>query len=93
MDTLLNPTVIIEVLSDSTEYYDRGTKARHYHRLPSLQHYLLVSQDEAVVGHQSRQPDGSWLLREFRGFETAISLPALDLEIPLAAIYKGLELP
>lgn len=65
-DTLLNPQVIFEVLSDSTEDYDRGTKFKNYRSIPSLRDYVLVSQREVLVEHFVRQADGSWLLREYR---------------------------
>jgi Uma2 family endonuclease len=91
MDTLLNPSVIIEVLSDSTESYDRGKKAWHYHRLPSLKDYLLVSQDEVSVEHQACQGDGSWLLREIRGLDAVIDIPAIGCALPLAGVYREIE--
>jgi Uma2 family endonuclease len=65
-DTLLNPQVIVEVLSDSTEDYDRGTKFKNYRTIPSFVDYVLVSQAEVLVEHHVRQPDGSWLMREHR---------------------------
>ena len=61
-DTLLNPTVIFEVLSDSTEAYDRGEKFDHYRRIPSITDYLLVSQHKVQIEHFRRQPDGGWSL-------------------------------
>ena len=61
-DTLLNPTVIFEVLSDSTEAYDRGKKFDHYRRIASITDYVLVSQHEVQVEHFRRQPDGGWSL-------------------------------
>jgi Uma2 family endonuclease len=65
-DTLLNPQVLFEVLSDSTEDYDRGTKFKNYRSIASLRDYVLVSQEEVLVEHFSRQADGSWVLREHR---------------------------
>ncbi len=59
-DTLINPTVIIEVLSDSTERYDRTTKFRHYKKMPSLMEYILVSQSKQLVERFTRIPDGRW---------------------------------
>lgn len=61
-DTLLNPTAVFEVLSDSTEAYDRGKKFDHYRRIPSVCHYVLVSQHEVQIEHRRRLPDGSWSL-------------------------------
>ncbi len=61
-DTLLNPAAVFEVLSDSTEAYDRGKKFDHYRRIPSISDYVLISQHEAQIEHRRRQPDGSWSL-------------------------------
>jgi len=74
VDTLLNPVVIIEVLSKSTEGYDRGKKFEHYRRLPSLNEYLLISQDEPHIDHFVKQADGHWLLGEATGLEAAIDM-------------------
>jgi Uma2 family endonuclease len=63
-DTLLNPQLIIEVLSDSTESYDRGRKFAHYRNIDSLREYVLVSQNECRVERFSRQDDGNWLYNE-----------------------------
>lgn len=65
-NTVVNPILIVEVLSDSTEAYDRGEKFAHYRRLPSLRDYLLVSQHEPLVEHYSRNDDESWTLRDVR---------------------------
>ncbi|MBI4703866.1 MAG: Uma2 family endonuclease [Deltaproteobacteria bacterium] len=59
-DTLLNPAAVVEVLSDSTEAYDRGEKFHHYRSVPSLSHYVLASQRQVLLEHFARQPDGSW---------------------------------
>ena len=59
-DTLLDVTAIIEILSPSTERYDRTFKFEHYRKLPSLQHYLLIAQNEVKIEHRRRQPDSSW---------------------------------
>src|SRR2546422_7535750 len=66
-DTVVNPTVLVEVLSDSTEAYDRGKKFEHYRRIPALQEYLLVSQKEPRIEQFIRQPDDHWLLVEAAG--------------------------
>jgi Uma2 family endonuclease len=65
-DVLTNPKILVEVLSDSTEKYDRGEKFASYREIASLSDYVLAAQHEARVEHFSRQPDGSWLLREAR---------------------------
>ena len=87
LDTLLNPTVLVEVLSSSTEAYDRGEKAEHYRRLPSLAEYLLISQDKPHLEHYRRQADGRWLLSEAGALHADISLPAIDCTLRLAAVY------
>jgi Uma2 family endonuclease len=65
-DVVLNPTVICEVLSASTESYDRGGKFALYRTIPSLTDYVLLSQDQVLIEHFARQPDGGWLLRDLR---------------------------
>jgi Uma2 family endonuclease len=85
-DTLLNPTAIVEVLSESTERYDRGEKFALYRTLSSFQEYLLVSQKQAQVEHFLRQPDDSWLLRVYGAGETVL-LPSLACELSVDEIY------
>lgn len=86
-DTLLNPTLIVEVLSKSTENYDRGEKFRQYRRLTSLQEYLLVAQDTYHIEHYVRQPDNQWLLSETNEVEDAIHLPSITCSLELADVY------
>ena len=85
-DALLNPTAIFEMLSDSTESYDRGEKFAGYRTLPSLQEYVLVSQKQKLVEHFHRQSDGSWLLR-VSGAGESVSLPSLGCELAVDEIY------
>ena len=85
-DILLNPTAIFEVLSDSTESYDRGEKFAGYRTLPSLQEYVLASQKRELVEHFHRQADGSWLLRVC-GAGESVSLPSLACELAVDEIY------
>lgn len=92
VDTLLNPTVLMEVLSESTEDYDRGRKLTHYRKIPSLREYLLISQEEHLIEQFLRQSDGRWLLSEFRGLEATVSLPSIDCRLPLAEVYDKVEL-
>lgn len=87
VDTLLNPTLLIEVLSESTEAYDRGKKFEHYRKLETLQGVVLVTQDEAHAERFTRQPDGQWLLGEASGLEAALHLASIDVTLPLADIY------
>ncbi len=86
-DTLLNPTVIVEVLSKSTAAYDRGEKFEHYRKIPSLMEYLLVAQDKCLVEHYQRQPEDRWLLSETNSLEDVLELPAIDCRLALADVY------
>ena len=86
VDTLFNPKVIVEVLSKSTEDYDRGTKFVHYRTLPSLTEYILVSQDRVHVEHHLHQREG-WLLTETDRREDVIDLPSVGARLALAEIY------
>ncbi len=86
-DTLLNPIVIIEVLSDSSEAYDRGDKFTHYQSIPSVTDYVLASQKEAHIDHFHRLPDGSWLLRVL-GASDALVLDTIGCKIPVESVYR-----
>jgi Uma2 family endonuclease len=88
-DTLLNPRVVVEVLSDSTEKYDRGKKFSHYQRIAGLQEYVLVAQDEPVVERYVRQPAGGWLLTTVRGLDADFELTSVAATVPLREIYRG----
>ena len=85
-DTLLNPIVIVEVLSPSTEAYDRGEKFTRYKHLASLQEYLLVSQDKVWVEHHRRHGT-QWVLSHYRALEDVLPLPSIGCELPLRDIY------
>ncbi len=91
VDTLTNPKVLFEILSDSTEKYDRGTKSNHYRQIESLQEYVLVSQTDPHVEVFHRQPDGNWLLREARALEESITLHSIGITLPLSEIYLRVE--
>ncbi len=82
-----NPSVIVEVLSQSTASYDRGEKFDLYRELESLQTYILVSQDKPHVERFVRQPDDSWLLTVFKGVEAVLELTTLGCSLPLAEVY------
>ncbi len=82
-----NPSVVVEVLSQSTASYDRGEKFDLYRELESLQTYILVSQDKPHVERFVRQPDDSWLLTVFKGVEAVLELTTLGCSLPLAEIY------
>jgi Uma2 family endonuclease len=85
-DTLLNPTAIVEVLSDSTEAYDRGDKFAQYRTIPSLREYVLSSQKEPRVEVFTRQPDGSWILRIY-GAGARAALGSIGCEIEVDRLY------
>ena len=92
-NTLLNPTVIIEVLSPSTEGYDRGKKFQHYRGLRSLKEYLLISQDTYHIDHFVRQGEIGWLLTEYDGPAATLDLASIDCTLALADVYEKVDLP
>ena len=87
-DILLNPIVIVEVLSPSTELDDRGKKFSDYQTLESLQEYILIAQDEIQVDHYIRQSQGDWLLSIAKTAESEIHLPSVNCTLLLADIYR-----
>lgn len=89
-DTLLNPTLIVEVLSPSTEAYDRGFKSQQYRTIESLEEYALVSQFEPRVEMYRRHSGGQWLLTEAFGLQAICRIQSLDCSVPLAEIYDKL---
>ncbi len=91
-DTLLNPIVVVEVLSPSTAAYDRGEKFAHYRQLPSLQEYLLVAQDAVLVKHYRRQ-ERQWIFTDFQNRDEILPLPSLQCELPLQDIYERVTFP
>ena len=90
-DTLLNPTLIVEVLSPSTEGYDKGEKFEHYQQIASLKDYILISQDEIRVEHYRRQ-ESEWLRSEFRELEDVLSLLSINCELRLQDVYRRVEI-
>jgi len=90
-DTLLNPVLLIEVLSDSTEACDRGKKFANYRTLESLQEYVLVSQDRVQVERYQRQPGGQWLLSAASRLEDSVPLNSVGCELQLADIYHDVH--
>ena len=86
-DTLLNPIVVIEVLSPSTEAFDRGEKFVHYQELGSLREYILVSQDKVRVEHYGLIK-AQWVQTEFHGYEDVLSLTSIGCELPSQDIYR-----
>src|SRR5262249_48363247 len=91
--TILNPRVIIEVLSPSTEAYDRGDKAAAYREIASLEEYVLVSQPEPGVKTYLRQNDGTWSLASFSGMKAGATVRSIQIDLPLAEVYAQVEFP
>lgn len=87
VDTLLNPTVLIEVLSHSTESYDRGAKAELYRRIPSLREHVLIAQDRPHVEVLVRQADGNWLLQETSDIDQTVTIPSVSVSLSMRDIY------
>lgn len=88
---LTNPSIIIEVLSSSTEAYDRGDKFTNYKSIPSLREYLLVAQHRPHVSHFVKQDDGSWNQREFNDLDAIVKLVSFECELSLREIYEELD--
>jgi len=89
-DVLLNPTVIFEVLSPSTEKYDRGEKFRRYStQIESLKDYVLVSQDQMRIEHHHRESDGTWTLNVASGPGGVLSLPSIESHLSLGDVYRN----
>ena len=90
-DTLLNPTVIVEVLSDSTEKYDRGKKSNHYRQIASLKELILIAQDRSHVERFTRQPNGDWLFHEQKELTADFELKSLGISIAISELYRGVK--
>jgi Uma2 family endonuclease len=90
-DTLLNPKLIVEVLSPSTKDYDRGAKFEQYRTIESLTEYVLIAQDKVHVEHFVRQPDGRWLLEETNRLDGRLTLPSVEAQLAIADIYEKVE--
>jgi len=92
-DILSNPTALIEILSKSSEAYDRGFKFNRYRTIDSLIEYVLVSQDEARIQVFKRQPSGQWLMTDYSGLDSSCRFESLDCSIPLSEIYQQVNFP
>ena len=93
-DVLLDPTVVVEVLSPSTESYDRGRKFEHYMRLASLREYVLIAQDRMRVERFTRSADGTeWVLSVAQGAEATVELPSIGCVLRVGDLYERVELP
>ncbi len=91
-DTLTNPTLLVEVLSPSTEGYDRGRKWEHYRRLSSLQEYLLIAQEKRRIEHYLRREGGYWLFSEAREEDAVVELPTIRCTLALRDVYDKVPL-
>ncbi|MEP7010950.1 MAG: Uma2 family endonuclease [Acidobacteriota bacterium] len=89
LDTLINPVLLIEVLSPSTERHDRGLKFAYYRSIPSLREVLFVAQDRPVVERYTRMNNGDWALHVTEGYDATIDLPSVGVQLLLAEIYDG----
>ncbi|RLS78271.1 MAG: Uma2 family endonuclease [Planctomycetota bacterium] len=90
-DTLLNPTLIVEVLSDSTEKYDRGKKSNHYRQIASLKELILIAQDRSHVERFTRQANGDWLFHEQKELTADFELKSLGISIAISELYRGVK--
>jgi Uma2 family endonuclease len=90
-DIILNPVLLIEVLSKSTEAFDRGDKFLAYQQLASLREYVLVSQDKALIEQYVRQDDGEWNYRAVIGRESSLALPSVECTLSLSAVYDKVD--
>ncbi len=90
-DSLLNPILIIEILSPSTEAYDRGEKFHHYQQLDSLREYVLIAQDHPRIERYLRQDDGTWILTNATGLGASLQLASVDATLALADVYEKMS--
>ena len=91
--TVTNPRFVVEVLSPSTEGYDRGDQFTRYRDIESFEEYVLISADKAMVQVYFRQKDGNWLFTPAAGLEAIARFHSINVELPLAEIYAGVEFP
>jgi len=91
LDALINPALIVEILSPSTEGYDRGDKFTEYKSIPSFAEYLLIAQHRPHVTHYVRQPDGEWRYAEANMLSDVLTLPALDCVLSLSEVYQDVS--
>jgi Uma2 family endonuclease len=89
-DTVMNPFVIVEVWSDSTQAYDRGKKFALYRQIPSLKEYVMIDQTQPYVEHYRREGH-FWVFEALETIDAILTLPALECEIPLAVMYEKIE--
>ena len=93
-DVITNPTLIVEVLSPSTEHYDRGEKfLRYTNQIETLQSYILISQDKPLIEIFSRQENGGWEKQEIKGLESVLKIDSIECEINLHELYELIQFP
>ncbi len=90
--TVMNPRLIVEVLSPSTQNYDQGDKFRAYRSISDMQEYILIDQSQPQVMQHSKTKEGQWLLTEYQGSTAILTLTSLAFQISLADLYEGVEL-
>lgn len=90
-DIILNPTLIVEVLSPSTEAFDRGAKFEAYQAIESLKEYVLVTQDKPRVEQFVRRDDGKWSYTATEGLESSLALPSIECTLNLSAVYDKVD--
>jgi Uma2 family endonuclease len=88
-DTIINPTVIVEVLSQSTEAYDKGDQFKFYRSIPSFQEYIIINQYQFEVEQYVKTENGKWLVTYLESEEAILSLNSVEFEIPLRDLYEG----
>ena len=93
LDTLTNPTLLVEVLSKSTEAHDRGFKFMQYRAVDSLQEYVLVAQTDPRMERFQRGAGGEWVLRDFKGLDSICPLDSVGCQIALSAVYRNIQMP
>ena len=91
-NAVTNPTGVFEIVSPSTEAYDRGKKSEHYRQIASLKTLVLIASTRHHVEVQERQADGSWSLRETTALTGSVAIPSLGIELPMAEIYEGVPI-
>jgi Uma2 family endonuclease len=89
--TVMNPRLIIEVLSKSTQNYDQGDKFMYYRSIPEMQEYLLLDQKQHRVIQYTKTETGQWLLTEYRGEDATLSVKAIEFELPITDLYEGVD--
>lgn len=91
-NTFTNPVLIAEVLSDSTEAYDRGRKFGWYRQIASLREYILVDQKKALIEHFHKEQESDWRMRDYGSLDAVLRIDSLEITIPASEIYRGVEL-